>query len=64
MFLDVLCRLTLQRSGLECEERTCLSHGENAVRDECLHLFREAQEADAVRDRRTAARDAARKLFL
>ena len=64
MLLDVLCRLTLQRSGLEREERTCLPHGENAVRDECLYLFREAQEADAVRDCRAAARDAARELFL
>ena len=64
MLLDVLCRLALQRSGLEREERTCLSHGENTVCDERLHLFREAQEADAVRDCRAAACDAARELFL
>ena len=64
MLLDVLRRLALEGFALKREERARLSHGEDTVRDKCLYLLGEPQEADAVRNRRAAACHAACQFLL
>ena len=64
MLLDVFGGFTLERLALKGEERPYLPHAEDAVREKCLHGGGEPQKADAVGDRRSAARNAAGKLFL
>ena len=64
MLLDILCSLALERLALKCEERPDLPHREDAIGDECLYLLREAEQPNAVGNRRAAARDTARELLL